>query len=140
MGRPWWYDSYWQKGQGPNRRFRLPGRQTWVWIVLIGLSFLLAVNSTGFNVSWFAWFFGFVYYLCRILTIAIIVRAILSWFALSRYNLVIVLLDDITEPILSPLRQVVPRLGMFDITPIIAILILYFIPTILLYILSAFLR
>jgi YggT family protein len=38
------------------------------------------------------------------------------------------LLDDITEPILSPLRQVVPRLGMFDITPIIAIIILRFIP------------
>ena len=41
MGRPWWYDSYWQKGQGPKRRFRLPGRQTLVWVVLIFVGFIL---------------------------------------------------------------------------------------------------
>ena len=136
MGRPWWYDSYWQKGQGPKRRFRLPGRQTLVWVVLIGLSLLLAVNQTGFEVVWLAWFLGFVYYLCRILAFAIFIRAILSWFAISRYNLFMVLLDDITEPLLSPLRQVVPRLGMFDITPLIAIIILYFIPSILIGVIS----
>ena len=136
MGRPWWYDSYCQKGQGPKRRFRLPGRQTMVWVVLVGLSLLWAVYQTGFEVVWLAWILGFVYYLCRILAFAIFVRAILSWFALSRYNLFMVLLDDVTEPLLSPLRQVVPRLGMFDITPLIAIIILYFIPSILIGLIS----
>jgi YggT family protein len=136
MGRPWWYNSYWQKGQGPQRRFRLPGRQTLVWVVLIGLSLLLAVSQTGFEVVWLAWFLGFVYYLCRILALAIFVRAILSWFAISRYNLFMVLLDDVTEPLLSPLRQVVPTVGMFDITPLIAIIILYFIPSILIGLIS----
>lgn len=131
MGRPWWYDSYWQKGQEPKRRFRLPGRQTLVWAVLIVLSLLLAMSDTGFEVGGLAWFLGFVYYLCRILAFAIFVRAILSWFAISRYNLFMVLLDDVTEPLLSPLRQVVPRVGMFDITPLIAIIILYFIPSII---------
>jgi YggT family protein len=33
-------------------------------------------------------------------------------------------LDQITEPILAPLRRVVPRLGMIDITPLVAIIIL----------------
>jgi len=136
VGRPWWYDSYWQKGQRPKRRFRLPGRQTLVWAVLIGLSLLLAVSRTGFEVAGLAWLLGFVYYLCRILAFAIFVRAILSWFAIGRYNLFMVLLDDVTEPLLSPLRRVVPRLGMFDITPLIAIIILYFVPSILFSIIS----
>jgi YggT family protein len=51
----------------------------------------------------------------------------MSWFMLGRYNLFIALLDDVAEPVLSPLRRVIPRLGMFDITPLIAIVILYFI-------------
>ena len=137
MGRPWWYDSYWQKGKKPERRFRLPGRQTMVWVAIIILALLLGLNRTAFNIVGVAWFLGFVYYFCRILALAILVRAILSWFMISRYNLVIVLLNDITEPLLSPLRRVVPRLGMFDITPLIAMIILYFIPSILYGILAA---
>lgn len=130
MGRPWWYDNYRQKGERPRRRFRLPQRQTLVWAALIVLSLLLAVSRTGFEIAVVVWFLGFVYYLCRILVFAIFVRAILSWFAISRYNPVTVLLDDITEPVLSPLRRVVPVLGMFDITPLIAMIILYFIPSV----------
>lgn len=34
------------------------------------------------------------------------------------------LLFDITEPILAPLRRIVPTIGMIDITPIVAILLL----------------
>ena len=136
MGRPWWYDSYWQKSERPKRRFRLPRRQTWVWIALIVLSLLLAMNGTGFRVAGVVWFLGFVNYLCRILTFAVLARAVLSWFAINRYHPVIALLDDITEPILSPLRRVVPALGMFDITPIVAIIVLNFIP----YIVSTLVR
>jgi len=33
-------------------------------------------------------------------------------------------LDQITEPILSPLRRIVPRIGMIDITPLVAIILL----------------
>ena len=44
---------------------------------------------------------------------------------------IIVILDDVTEPILAPLRRIVPMLGVFDITPLIAIGILYAIPIII---------
>lgn len=132
MGRPWWYDSYWEKGKKSRRGwFHSPRRQSWVWIALVVLSLLLATGSTGFRPEGIAWFLGFVYYLCRILVFAVFIRAILSWFTVSRYNQLVVLLDDVTEPILSPLRRVVPRLGMFDITPLVAFAILYFIPFIL---------
>jgi len=52
------------------------------------------------------------------------VRAILSWFAMDPRNPLIEVLDQITEPILAPLRRIVPRIGMIDITPLVAILLL----------------
>ena len=35
-----------------------------------------------------------------------------------------VFLHDITEPILAPLRQFLPRLGMLDLSPLLAIILL----------------
>lgn len=63
----------------------------------------------------------------QILALAIFFRAILSWFPMDPRNPLVVLLNQITEPILAPLRQVVPRIGMIDITPMVAIIILMFI-------------
>jgi len=39
-------------------------------------------------------------------------------------NPVVVFLHDITEPILAPIRQFMPRLGMFDLSPMVAIILL----------------
>ncbi len=65
-----------------------------------------------------------IWILCQVLTIAIIVRALMSWFPIDRRNGFVVLLDQITEPVLGPLRRIVPMIGMIDITPIVAILLL----------------
>jgi YggT family protein len=65
--------------------------------------------------------------LLRILMAAIFLRAILSWFQLDPRNPLITVLDQITEPILMPLRRIVPRLGMIDLTPMIAIFLLLFL-------------
>jgi len=131
VGRPWWYDSYWEKGKKLGRRFQLPNRPLWAWIAIIILALLITLVSREFHFSAVAWFFGFIHYLCRILAITIFIRAILSWFTVNRYNFFIIILDNVVEPILSPLRRIVPRLGMFDITPLLAIFILYIIPIIL---------
>jgi YggT family protein len=60
----------------------------------------------------------------RLLLFAIFARSIVSWFPINPNGPIVRVLDSITEPILEPLRRVVPRLGMIDITPMIAILIL----------------
>jgi len=65
--------------------------------------------------------------LLQVLSAAIFLRAILSWFALDPRNLLVEVLDQITEPILSPLRRIVPRIGMIDITPLVAIILLQFL-------------
>lgn len=65
--------------------------------------------------------------LVTVLTIAIFLRAIISWFRLAPDNPINVILVQVTEPILAPLRRVVPSLGMFDITPWIAMILLQFL-------------
>ena len=61
------------------------------------------------------------------MTFAIVIRALLSWFPVDPRNPLVVMLFQITEPILEPLRRFIPRLGMFDLTQMIAILLLQFI-------------
>jgi YggT family protein len=58
------------------------------------------------------------------LSYAILIRALLSWVNPDPRNPVVQALDAITEPILQPLRQVVPRIGMIDITPMVALIVL----------------
>ena len=78
-----------------------------------------------------AWLLFFVDLLFNILQFAIIVRALMSWFNPRPDNPLVVLLNDITEPVLAPLRRIVPRLGMIDITPLVAILLMSVIQQIL---------
>jgi YggT family protein len=69
--------------------------------------------------------------LVSLLSLAILIRALLSWVAPDPRNPIMQALDAITEPILQPLRQVVPRMGMVDITPMVAIILLQVISALL---------
>ena len=62
--------------------------------------------------------------LFTILYIAILARVILSWVQFDPYHPIVVLLDQITEPFLAPLRRFIPPMGMMDITPIVAIILI----------------
>ena len=73
----------------------------------------------------------FIYWLFQILQFAIIIRSLLSWFNPKPDNPLVILLYEITEPILAPLRRIVPKLGMIDITPIVAILLMSVIQQVL---------
>jgi YggT family protein len=69
--------------------------------------------------------------LCQVIAIIIFVQAIISWFVTSPNSQVVLFLNRITEPILAPLRRIVPRLGIVDITPMIAVIILLLIASLL---------
>jgi YggT family protein len=75
-------------------------------------------------------FATFLWLLFQILTVAIIIRALLSWFPIDRSNPLITILDQITEPVLAPLRRIIPTIGMIDITPLVAILLLQLLQSI----------
>ncbi len=70
--------------------------------------------------------FNIIGLVCVILTIAIFVRAVLSWFS-RRPNALTLILERVTEPVLSPLRRIIPDTGMFDFTPLAAIILLQII-------------
>lgn len=63
----------------------------------------------------------------QVLIFAIFARAIISWFPVDPQGPIVQALNAVTEPIMVPLRKVVPRIGMIDITPLVAILLLSFI-------------
>jgi YggT family protein len=71
---------------------------------------------------------AFVDILVTILTIAIVIRAITTWFPVDPYNKFIIILYQLTDPILDPIRKLIPPIGgTLDITPIIAIVGLHII-------------
>ena len=69
--------------------------------------------------------------LCEVLTLAIFLRAILSWFSPRPSNMLVNILYQVTEPLLAPLRRIIPRIGVLDLSPLIAIILLQLITYIL---------
>ncbi len=63
----------------------------------------------------------------------IIARVIISWINLSPYHPVVNFIYKITEPILSPLRKLIPPIAGIDFTPVVVILGIYFLKNLLQY-------
>lgn len=58
----------------------------------------------------------------------IIIRALISWVNPDPYNTIVQILTRMTEPVLKPIRKLVPpyRVGI-DFSPLIAILVIIFL-------------
>jgi len=74
----------------------------------------------------------FVSLLARALSLAIFIRILLSWMPIDRDTPLVRLLYEITEPILAPIRRVVPSLGGLDLSPMIALLLIQVVESLLL--------
>ncbi|KPK09185.1 MAG: hypothetical protein AMS20_00910 [Gemmatimonas sp. SG8_28] len=61
-----------------------------------------------------------VYYGSQLLLLALILRVIGSWFGIGRFNRWMRPAYVLTDWIVEPLRRVVPPIGMFDLTPLVA--------------------
>jgi YggT family protein len=55
---------------------------------------------------------------------AIFIRIILSWISSGQYNPATAIISTMTEPLLRPVRRLIPPLGGFDISPIFVIIAL----------------
>ncbi len=61
----------------------------------------------------------------QLLTLLIVVRAILSWIPTTDYGHPIIrVVMRTTDPVLEPVRRILPPLGGLDLSPIVAILLL----------------
>ena len=69
----------------------------------------------------------------NLLQIIIIVRVVLSWISHNPSNQFIQIIYQVSEPILKPIREILPLTGMgFDLSPIVAFFLLGLLKKILL--------
>ncbi|MDP3978522.1 MAG: YggT family protein [Pseudomonas sp.] len=60
----------------------------------------------------------------KVFFFALIISVILSWVAQGSHNPAAELINQICEPLLAPIRRILPSLGGLDLSPIVAFLIL----------------
>jgi YggT family protein len=87
---------------------------------ILGLAFAVQNGPGGIFKLLVAWTFDF-------LRIAILVRVVSSWLPISPYSPWIKWSYVVSEPVLRPLRAVIPAMGPIDITPIIAYFLIGFL-------------
>lgn len=70
-----------------------------------------------------------------IYTWVVIIRALLSWVSPDPYNPIVQILARLTEPLLRPLRRLVPphKLGGLDLSPLLLILVIQLVKYTLVY-------
>ncbi len=74
-----------------------------------------------------------------IYTWVIIIRCIISWVMPIPYHPVARFFYRVTEPVLAPLRRIIPPIGGLDLSPLVAILLIYFLQTLIYYTLRSYL-
>lgn len=96
-----------------------------VQLVLIALLLLLAYGAMANPLQMLVWsLIGITGLFLKIFFFALIVSVILSWVAPGSHNPAAELVGQITEPLLAPIRRLLPNLGGLDISPIFAFLAL----------------
>lgn len=60
---------------------------------------------------------------------AVVIRSILSWVAPDPYNPLVRVIVQITEPVMAPVRKLVPPMGGFDLSPMFLLLGIILIKT-----------
>src|SRR5688572_766722 len=103
--------------------------------ILLGFFLLSMVSTiamtvagviTGLQIGAFVWVLGYILYgLISIYILLVFIRIVFSWGMISYTNRLMRFLVDTTEPLLGPLRRIIPPLGVFDISPIVAFIILW---------------
>jgi len=76
--------------------------------------------------------YNFVRIIFDLLSLAILVRVLLTWFNVDPYHPVVRVIHQVTEPILAPIRRALPPVGMLDLSPLVALLLLQLVEQIVL--------
>jgi YggT family protein len=62
-------------------------------------------------------------FIVQVITLIVVVKVFSSYF-LSPYHSMRIIIDRIVEPLLKPIRKLIPPIGIVDISPIILIIII----------------
>jgi len=95
-------------------------------LVLIGLvNWLIDFGLTVYQSRGGSLIVMLLHYTFALLRLAIMVRVLSSWVGLSRYSKVMRLVYGLTDWLVEPIRRILPPLGMFDFSPVVAYFVLY---------------
>jgi YggT family protein len=64
-------------------------------------------------------------------SLVLLASVVLSWVQLSEDNAFVKIVRQLTDPVLGPVRKVVPPVGGFDLSPVIVILALNLLKSLL---------
>ena len=67
-------------------------------------------------------FFGVMQTLLDLYAFVLLFRALAPWFGLSPYHPIFQVIYRLTEPVLAPIRRILPQGGMFDFSIMVAML------------------
>lgn len=103
------------------------------WFVLqLAASILATINGVIVTTQQrrFIALVGYLLYgLLDIYSLLIVIRIIFSWGNVSYANRVMRFLINATDPVLVPLRRAIPPLGPFDVSALVALLVLWLLKT-----------
>jgi len=69
--------------------------------------------------------FMIIYWVLQLFELVLLARVLLSWFPdIDRSHPIIRLLYDITEPVLRPVREMLPQSSMIDFSPLVVFLVI----------------
>jgi YggT family protein len=124
----------------PGRRRRAPRARVPAPLVPISSSVYTSAPDAGARVDVMLELLNFISYLITLYTYVIIAGVILSWLlafnVINGYNPFVRSLWNglraVTEPLLAPIRRILPDLGGIDISPVILLLACFFVQSVVL--------
>ena len=78
----------------------------------------------------------FIPLLFNLYSFLILARVLLSWINISPYHPAATFIYEVTEPVLRPLRNIIPPMGMLDISPIAALILLQILESLIMSMLN----
>ena len=91
-------------------------------LIKTSLLLLLSTGNLHFPASIFLALGELIKTIIWVYIFALIIQAIISWVGNTQGNPLIPLVNSLTNPLLRPIRKVVPLIGMMDLSPMVAIL------------------
>lgn len=63
-------------------------------------------------------------YAFTLYSVILLARVLISWFPVDPYNPIVRVLHQLTEPLLAPIRRLLPQTGAIDFSPLIGFVVI----------------
>jgi YggT family protein len=83
---------------------------------------------------------GLVRFLFELYAVILLARVLISWVQVDPNNQLVKIIYQLTEPLLAPIRRLLPQSGAMDFSPIVAFIVILVAEQIVVMFLSAFVR